>query len=65
MIKVDYANSIVNFSNSLLKHFGVTTFHSTIKKIDEVLKQNHEMKTKEISMKRLFLQQLSHLQMLC
>lgn len=31
-------NCIVNFSNSILKHYGVDTFHSTIPEIDEVLK---------------------------
>ena len=31
-------NSLVNLSNSILKHFGVEPFHETIPEIDEVLK---------------------------
>lgn len=38
MNKPDYQNSLTNLSNSILLHFGVTPFHSSIKKIDERLK---------------------------
>ena len=31
-------NTLVNFSSSILKHFGVDPFHSTIKEVDEALK---------------------------
>lgn len=37
----DLNNSIVNFSNSILKHFGAETFHNSIPVIDEILK-NHK-----------------------
>ena len=35
---IDNKRTIVNFSNSILKHFGVEPFHNTIPEIDEVLK---------------------------
>ena len=31
-------NSLVNVSNSILKHFGVDTFHNSIKELDDALK---------------------------
>ena len=31
-------NSLVNLSNSILKHFGVNTFHESIPEIDDLLK---------------------------
>ena len=31
-------NSLVNLSNSILKHFGCDTFHDSIKEVDELLK---------------------------
>jgi hypothetical protein len=37
MNKPDYKNSLTNLSNSILKHFGVAPFHSTIKSIDDRL----------------------------
>lgn len=37
MVKVDYSNCIVNLSNSLLNHFGVTPFHNSISKVDKLL----------------------------
>ncbi len=37
MNKVDYTNSIVNLSNSILKHFGAPTLHNSIKEIDDKL----------------------------
>ena len=37
-MKVYNENSLVNLSNSILKHFGAETFHNTIPEIDELLK---------------------------
>ena len=37
-MKVYNENSLVNLSNSILKHFGAETFHDTIPEIDELLK---------------------------
>ena len=37
-MKVYNENSLVNLSNSILKHFGAETFHETIPEIDELLK---------------------------
>jgi hypothetical protein len=40
-MKIKYSqtnNNIVNFSNSLLAHFGVVPFHETIKRVDDVIK---------------------------
>lgn len=37
-MKVYNENSLVNLSNSLLKHFGAETFHDSIPEIDEQLK---------------------------
>ena len=34
-------NTIVNFANSILKHFNAPTHHTTIKKVDDVL-SNHK-----------------------
>ena len=31
-------NSLVNLSNSILKHFGAETFHNSIPEIDKLLK---------------------------
>jgi hypothetical protein len=45
-MKITYSNpqnSIVNFSNSLLKHFGVTPFHETIPAIDAVLANHRQV----------------------
>ena len=38
LMKVYNNHSLVNLSNSILKHFGVTPFHDTIPEIDELLK---------------------------
>lgn len=35
---IDNSKTIVNLSNSILKHFGVEPFHNTISEIDELLK---------------------------
>lgn len=37
-MKVYNGNSLVNLSNSILKHFGVSPFHKTIPEVDELLK---------------------------
>ena len=37
-MKVYNYNSLVNLSNSILKHFGAETFHDTIPQVDEMLK---------------------------
>ena len=37
-MKVYNENSLVNLSNSILKHFGAETFHKTIPEIDNLLK---------------------------
>jgi len=45
-MKIKYSqtdNDVVNFSNSLLSHFGVTPFHATIKRIDEAIKGNQRI----------------------
>ncbi len=36
--KVHNENTLVNLSNSILKHFGATCFHESIPEIDELLK---------------------------
>jgi len=38
MIKINNEKTIVNLSNSFLKHYGVPTFHQSIPEIDEILK---------------------------
>jgi len=35
---LDTKNTLTNFSNSILKHYGVSHFHSTIKEVDVALK---------------------------
>lgn len=37
-MKIYNSNTLVNLSNSILKHFNVDTFHETIPEFDEVLK---------------------------
>ena len=43
MYKPNFENSITNFSNSILKRFNVKTFHPTIKKIDDLLKDKKKI----------------------
>ena len=43
MNKFENTNTIVNLSNSILKHFGVNVFHSTIKEIDDVLYNKNQV----------------------
>lgn len=42
--KLSRDSSQVNVSNSLLKHFGVATFHDSYKPLDEVFEKNKEKK---------------------
>ena len=37
-VEIHNENSLVNLSNSILKHFGVTPFHDSIPEIDTILK---------------------------
>ncbi len=37
-MEVHNENSLINLSNSILKHFGVVPFHETIPEVDELLK---------------------------
>lgn len=43
MYKIDSTNCIVNFSNSILKKYGVTCFHKTINKIDERISNSNKI----------------------
>lgn len=43
MIKVDYKANLVNFSSSILKRYGVKPFHSSINKIDSLLKGRNKI----------------------
>jgi predicted AlkP superfamily pyrophosphatase or phosphodiesterase len=38
ILKFNHQNTIVNFSNSILKHYNAPTHHDSIKEVDEVLK---------------------------
>lgn len=43
MYRNDLTNSITNLSNSILKRFGVTPYHSSIKKIDDLIKDKKKV----------------------
>ena len=43
MYKPNSSNCITNFSNSILKRFGVKTFHPSIKKIDDLIKDKKKI----------------------
>lgn len=43
MMKSYNTNTLTNVSNSILKHFGVPTFHDTIPELDEVLKGHRKV----------------------
>ena len=43
MYKFNPENSITNFSNSILKRFNAPTHHSTISKVDEILKDKKKV----------------------
>ena len=36
-------NSLINFSNSFLKHFDIPTFHDSLKEVDEILKDHKKI----------------------
>ena len=36
-------NSLINLSNSFLAHFGVPTYHPTIKEVDDILKKHQKV----------------------
>ncbi len=40
---LDHETTLVNLSSSLLTHFGVTPFHSTIKEVDEAMKGHQKI----------------------
>ena len=40
MYKPDYDNSLVNLSNSILKHFNVKPLHNTVPEIDKIMENN-------------------------
>ena len=40
---LDVNVTLTNFSNSILKHYGVPTFHSSIKETDDVLKNHRKI----------------------
>jgi len=42
-LKFENINTIVNLANSILKHYGADTFHNTIPKVDEVLKDHKKV----------------------
>lgn len=43
MIKAYNSNCLVNVSNSILKHYGIDTFHDTIPELDEALKYHKKI----------------------
>ena len=42
VVKQDYNNCLVNVSNSILKHYGVKTFHNSLKELDEYLEKDYK-----------------------
>ena len=42
-LQINNENTLVNLSNSILKHFGTNTFHNTIPEIDELLKDHKKV----------------------
>jgi len=43
VIYPDYNNCLTNVTNSLFKHYGIKTYHNTLKELDEIL-ENHDYK---------------------
>lgn len=43
IIYPDYNNCLTNVTNSILKHYGIETYHNTIPKLDEIL-ESHDYK---------------------
>ena len=42
MLTPNYSNSIMNITNSVLKHYGVAPYHETLPIVDELLMKNHK-----------------------
>lgn len=40
IIYPDYNNCLTNVTNSLFKHYGIETYHETLKELDEILERN-------------------------
>lgn len=40
-MKVDYKNNIINITNSILKHYGLETYHNTFPLVDKYLRNNY------------------------
>lgn len=38
---INYKNCLTNLSNSVLKHFNVSTYHNTLDKLDKILDENN------------------------
>jgi len=38
---INYKNSILNLSNSILKYFDINTYHETLKEVDEIFSKNN------------------------
>ena len=43
-LKLDKKRTLCNVSNSILKHYGVETFHTTYKPLDKILKNTNKEK---------------------
>ena len=43
-LNLSKSKTLVNLGNSILKYFGVTPFHETLKEADEILKKSHKEK---------------------
>jgi hypothetical protein len=39
----DHETTLVNLTSSLLTHYGVTPFHSTIKEVDQAMKGHRKI----------------------
>lgn len=42
VIKPDYNNCLTNLSNSILKHFGIKSYHESLKELDKLLEEEYE-----------------------
>lgn len=42
LVQPDYKNSLVNLSNSILKHYGLSTGHPTLKTVDQALEKGYK-----------------------
>lgn len=41
-MKIDYKRSIVNLTHSLFNHYGLNTWHPTLKEVDDTLSNNYD-----------------------